>query len=222
MSLSKTCGTEAWPHIPPRHPHRLAVLVSAKLSVELMPHERICRLPPSTEFSSDGKIAPASAPESHRAWMKPTNDDNEGALGSYRVDKKNSSNLTLASIDAARLPALERDDQAEEYRLAEEKKHQAAVKQQARADKTRMALDKLSHLDWYRREGDVLIPKKSTLRYKAQVLGALVAAIERYNARLAPTKSSEGVEDSQEALAADSTEVIVDVNDLTDSEDDDY
>ncbi|KDQ06229.1 hypothetical protein BOTBODRAFT_121805 [Botryobasidium botryosum FD-172 SS1] len=230
----------------------------------------------TSEFSSDGKIASASASERHCAWMKPTNDDNEGALGSYRVDKRNSPNLTLAihnakkmyrknntssfmklcfsaadyksimaqsrTIDAARLPALERDDQAEEYRLAEGKKHQAAVKQQARADKTKTALDKLSHvqdlaqlvlkppnadvlksqLDWYRREGDALIPKKSTLRYKAQVLEALVAAIERYNARLAPTKSSEGVEDLQEAPAADSTKVIVDVNDLTDSEDDEY
>jgi hypothetical protein len=47
------------------------------------------------EYRTDGAIARASATEKRRAFMLPTNDDNEGALGGKRVATRHAPNQTL-------------------------------------------------------------------------------------------------------------------------------
>ncbi|KDQ15074.1 hypothetical protein BOTBODRAFT_109214, partial [Botryobasidium botryosum FD-172 SS1] len=54
----------------------------------------------TSEFEEGGKIASASASEKRRAFMKPTNDDNEGALGVYRAGVRNNPRLSIAQHNA--------------------------------------------------------------------------------------------------------------------------
>jgi hypothetical protein len=50
------------------------------------------------EYKPDGKIAHLSSNECQRAFMKTTNDDNEGALGAYRVGARRAPSMTLAQM----------------------------------------------------------------------------------------------------------------------------
>ena len=52
------------------------------------------------EYQSDGPIASATAAERQRAYMLPTNDDNEGGLGGKRVTTRHAPNMTLESHNA--------------------------------------------------------------------------------------------------------------------------
>src|SRR6202042_1236136 len=44
------------------------------------------------EYQTDGAIACASTTEKHRAFMLPTNNDNEGALGGKRIATQHAPN----------------------------------------------------------------------------------------------------------------------------------
>jgi hypothetical protein len=54
----------------------------------------------TSEYQPDGLIASASAAERLRAYMLPTNDDNEGGLGGKRVTTRHAPNMTLESHNA--------------------------------------------------------------------------------------------------------------------------
>ena len=54
----------------------------------------------TSEYQPDGLIASASAAERLRAYMLPTNDDNEGGLGEKRVTTRHAPNMTLESHNA--------------------------------------------------------------------------------------------------------------------------
>ena len=54
----------------------------------------------TSEFAPGEKIATASDAERHRAWMKPTNDDNEGGLGERRKSARHAPNMTLEQHNA--------------------------------------------------------------------------------------------------------------------------
>ncbi|KAF7982031.1 hypothetical protein HWV62_30288 [Athelia sp. TMB] len=53
-----------------------------------------------TEYAPDSRIASASAAECQRAYLPPTNDINEGALGQMRVMSRHAPNSTLESQNA--------------------------------------------------------------------------------------------------------------------------
>lgn len=53
-----------------------------------------------TEYSPDSRIASASAAERQRAFLPPTNDVNEGALGTMRIASRHAPNSTLESQNA--------------------------------------------------------------------------------------------------------------------------
>ncbi|KAF7966578.1 hypothetical protein HWV62_37835 [Athelia sp. TMB] len=55
------------------------------------------------EFDQDGFIASASASEKKRAFMRPTSDDNEGALGEMRVGARHAPNMTLLQHNARKM-----------------------------------------------------------------------------------------------------------------------
>ncbi|KAI0738461.1 hypothetical protein C8Q80DRAFT_1113708 [Daedaleopsis nitida] len=52
------------------------------------------------EFAPGGTISTLSVVEKEEAWARPTNDDNEGALGRLRVSKRAAPSQTLASHNA--------------------------------------------------------------------------------------------------------------------------
>ncbi|KAI0352435.1 hypothetical protein OH77DRAFT_1460105 [Trametes cingulata] len=54
----------------------------------------------TTEFVSGGLIDTLTSSERRRAWMRTTNDDNEGALGSYRISARRAPSLTLHQYNA--------------------------------------------------------------------------------------------------------------------------
>lgn len=54
----------------------------------------------TTEFAIDSTIANASQSDCERAWMKPTNDDNEGALGERRQRWRRAPNMTQEQHNA--------------------------------------------------------------------------------------------------------------------------
>ncbi|KAF8151569.1 hypothetical protein B0H34DRAFT_618738, partial [Crassisporium funariophilum] len=54
----------------------------------------------STEYEAGGDIALASTDERERAYMKSTNDDNEGALGMPRTGSRRAPNMTLHQQNA--------------------------------------------------------------------------------------------------------------------------
>ncbi|KZP26119.1 hypothetical protein FIBSPDRAFT_918251 [Athelia psychrophila] len=53
-----------------------------------------------TEYGPDSRIASASAAERQRAYLPPTNDVNEGALGTMRIASRHAPNSTLESQNA--------------------------------------------------------------------------------------------------------------------------
>lgn len=52
------------------------------------------------EFSPSGPISKLTDDQKRRAWMKPTNDDNEGALGSLRVWDRGARNMSTDQHNA--------------------------------------------------------------------------------------------------------------------------
>jgi hypothetical protein len=62
----------------------------------------------SAEFAPGGLIDTASATERQLAWMPPTNDVNEGALGAYRVTIRGKPSMTLHQYNA--LAMFQRND----------------------------------------------------------------------------------------------------------------
>src|SRR3954451_2034083 len=54
----------------------------------------------TSEFSPGGLIDEATVAEKDMAWMPPTNDINEGALGSFRVLMRQQPQLTLLQFNA--------------------------------------------------------------------------------------------------------------------------
>jgi hypothetical protein len=54
----------------------------------------------TSEFASNGVIANASAAERSRAFMRSTNDYNEGSLGAFRVGMRHAPSMTLDSYNA--------------------------------------------------------------------------------------------------------------------------
>ncbi|KAH9848418.1 hypothetical protein C2E23DRAFT_739684 [Lenzites betulinus] len=54
----------------------------------------------SVEYTSGGAIATLTASERERAWMPATNDENEGALGSYRQTAKQAPNMSIHQYNA--------------------------------------------------------------------------------------------------------------------------
>jgi hypothetical protein len=54
----------------------------------------------TSEYRPDGPITSATAAERQRAYMLPTNDDNEGGLGGKRVTTRHAPNMTLESHNA--------------------------------------------------------------------------------------------------------------------------
>ncbi|KDQ16577.1 hypothetical protein BOTBODRAFT_173079 [Botryobasidium botryosum FD-172 SS1] len=57
----------------------------------------------TSEFDSGGRIDAASPSERHLAFMKPTNDDNEGALAAFRQDMYHTPRLTIQQFNATRM-----------------------------------------------------------------------------------------------------------------------
>ncbi|KZP30003.1 hypothetical protein FIBSPDRAFT_884650 [Athelia psychrophila] len=55
------------------------------------------------ELSADSVIASASASEKKRAFMRRTNDDNEGTLGEMRVDSQHAPSMTLQQHNARKM-----------------------------------------------------------------------------------------------------------------------
>ena len=54
----------------------------------------------TSEYAPGGLIDEATEEEKNRAWMPPTNDVNEGALGSFRVMMRRQPQLTLLQYNA--------------------------------------------------------------------------------------------------------------------------
>jgi hypothetical protein len=54
----------------------------------------------TSEFRADGKIANLSALDRDRAWVKTTNDDNEGKLGELRTGSRRAPNMALHQRNA--------------------------------------------------------------------------------------------------------------------------
>ncbi|KAM5543707.1 hypothetical protein V8D89_002324 [Ganoderma adspersum] len=58
------------------------------------------------EFNPGGVISTLSAPERNEAWAQPTNNDNEGALGTYRVRARLAPSMTLHQHNAREMYKL--------------------------------------------------------------------------------------------------------------------
>ncbi|OJT06368.1 hypothetical protein TRAPUB_2754 [Trametes pubescens] len=54
----------------------------------------------TTEFAQDGVISTLTSDEKQRAWMRTTNDDNEGALGSFRGSARRAPTMTVHQYNA--------------------------------------------------------------------------------------------------------------------------
>ncbi|PCH43526.1 hypothetical protein WOLCODRAFT_90336 [Wolfiporia cocos MD-104 SS10] len=54
----------------------------------------------SSKFAKGGRIDTSTIAEKQRAWMRTTNDDNEGALGAYRVGAQHTPSMTLHQYNA--------------------------------------------------------------------------------------------------------------------------
>ncbi|KAI0367582.1 hypothetical protein BV20DRAFT_949876 [Pilatotrama ljubarskyi] len=57
----------------------------------------------AAEFAPGGLISTLSSAERKRAWMRTTNDDNEGALGEFRVCARRAPSLTLHQHNARKM-----------------------------------------------------------------------------------------------------------------------
>lgn len=74
----------------------------------------------TTEFKSGGLIAKASAEQRRRAWMRTTNDDNEGALGALRVHMRLAPSMTLDQHNSRMMYAINNTEAWAEERLTPE------------------------------------------------------------------------------------------------------
>src|SRR3954453_4915522 len=75
-------------------PHLAPVLV-AFFEGALVTRQRF-----TTEFEKGGKIDAATPEEKNQAWMPPTNDVNEGALGALRSYLQRKPNTTMHQYNA--------------------------------------------------------------------------------------------------------------------------
>ena len=83
-----------WYMLSPQLPHLQPVLV-AFFKGALITFERF-----TSEFAPGSPIDLASATEKELAWMPPTNDVNEGALGSYRIYIRKKPTITVQQYNA--------------------------------------------------------------------------------------------------------------------------
>ncbi|EIW58834.1 uncharacterized protein TRAVEDRAFT_101714, partial [Trametes versicolor FP-101664 SS1] len=60
----------------------------------------------TAEFAPGGTIAKLSALQRELAWMPSTNDENEGALGAYRIGARDSPNMSLGQHNARHMYKL--------------------------------------------------------------------------------------------------------------------
>ncbi|KAI0042914.1 hypothetical protein FA95DRAFT_1609803 [Auriscalpium vulgare] len=81
-------------HLIPQLPHLSGALV-AFFEGALETWERF-----TSEFDGAGRIAHLSASQRRQAFMLPTNDPNEGKLGTYRVRARQAPNKSLATFNA--------------------------------------------------------------------------------------------------------------------------
>ena len=74
----------------------------------------------TAEFKSGGLISRASAEQKQRAWMRCTNDDNEGALGALRVHMRLAPSMTLDQHNARMMYSINNTEAWAEERLTPE------------------------------------------------------------------------------------------------------
>ena len=88
----------------------------------------------TSEYAPGGLIDEATVDEKDSAWMPPTNDVNEGALGSFRVLMRRQPHLTLLQYNAQAMfhqnetqAFMETNFQPEDYQYVHKKARQADV-----------------------------------------------------------------------------------------------
>ena len=96
----------------------------------------------TSEFAPGGLIDEATTEEKELAWMPPTNDANEGALGSFRVLMHNQPHLTSLQYNAQAMYAhnntqafMEKKFQPEDYKYIHQLAHKDEAKGVERAKK---------------------------------------------------------------------------------------
>src|SRR3984893_17631597 len=96
----------------------------------------------TSEFAPGGLIDEATTEEKDLAWMPPTNDANEGALGAFRVLMHNQPHLTSLQYNAQAMYAhnntqafMEKKFQPEDYKYIHQLAHKDEAKGVERAKK---------------------------------------------------------------------------------------
>ncbi|KAI0718169.1 hypothetical protein C8T65DRAFT_639222 [Cerioporus squamosus] len=136
----------------------------------------------TTEFAPSGLIAQLSQTQRQKAWMRPTNDDNEGALGTKRVRSRQAPNMSehqynarvlyttnktgtyIAELGPEDRAYLRREGRRLDVSGLEKKRRREVVdaEKQAVAEKRRKIQDRLDRLDEKRRQLLVLSPILTT------------------------------------------------------------
>ncbi|TEB24287.1 hypothetical protein FA13DRAFT_1797336 [Coprinellus micaceus] len=202
----------------------------------------------TSEFAPGGLIDETSLEEKELAWMLPTNDINEGALGSFRVMMRRQPQLSLSVQNAQAIMAREStgEDQKREQEIIEHSRQRVAEKeatwkkrQQKRQEKDlwlealELVLDETKvpglkgealkdMLDKFKAVGAPDLGNVNRRSKVGAIREALIVAIEKYNNgtwRIAGEDEGEGDESSD--LGDDEPSALEPISDWeeTDTED---